>query len=822
MRKQASRYIGKSVPQLDSALKVTGTATYTYDVELPGMLYAKLVTSDRPHARIKGIDYKEAEKVPGVVCVATGSDFPFRIGIYVGDRDILAIDKVRWVGHPVAAVIAESLSAAEDAASKVRVDYEDLPAVLDVRDALKPGAPLIHEKISEYRVFPAFKPVPGTNIANRFVLKRGDVAHAFSECDLVLEEEFTMPHVSHSFLETQNCIGLYRRDGVIEVWSSLQSPFSARYLMAQSLGIPVNNVIVHVPFCGGGFGGKAGLGWEPLVAMLSKKAGYKPVKLILSRKEQFTSAAVREAFTARVKAGFSKEGRFLAYQAEFISECGGYGDYTVNVSRTTGYAADGCYDIENLDVTCLAVYTNKVPTTAMRGFGYPEAHWALEQILDRAASRLHLDPVKVRVMNMVHPGESTTGTGERLRADSGDPRRVLEAIVKELRPLKNPPRPKEPWKIRARGFALNVKGPSQPPNASGSSILKFNEDGSIDLLVGTGLFGQGTTTALCMIVAEEFGLPLEKVRVPFMRSSDSMAYTWQTVGSRGLFVDGNATLGAVREVKSKIVEVAKQVLRVPSEDVVVADGYASVRGRPWLRVALADLAMSYTYPNGNAIGGPLMGTGYWTSVLNSYLNPDTGQGIPSIFHTFGGTGVEITLDLLTGEIVIENAVQVEDIGRVINRMGVVQQMDGGMIMGMSIALWERMVFDPQGWVTNPNFSNYYIARMKDLPRSIRKVIVETPQADGPLGARGVGEMTMISVAPAVANAIYNATGVALRNEPMNPESVWRALAEQRPDLVARAEKSFLERAVRGRKQEIELLPRLAGARRHASKLSRGD
>ncbi|MEM0287598.1 MAG: xanthine dehydrogenase family protein molybdopterin-binding subunit [Nitrososphaerota archaeon] len=791
---QSPKYIGRYVPQQDSTLKVTGTATYTFDVELPGMLYAKLVTSDRPHAKIVSIDTKESEQVPGVVAVATGKDFNFRIGIYVGDRDILAFDTVRWIGHPIAAVIAETLEAAEEGASKVHVEYEDLPAVFDPREALKPEAPLLHPKLGEYRVSPAFKPIPGTNIANRFKLQRGNVDRAFDECSVIIEDNFSMPYVAHAFMETQNCIGLYRRDGVIEVWSSLQSPFSARYLMAQSLDIPVNNVIIHNTFCGGGFGGKAGLGWEPLVAMLSKKAGHKPVKLILSRKEQFTSAAVREAFYAHVKAGFSKDGKFLAYKATFIMDCGGYGDYTVNVSRTAGYAADGSYDIENLDVESLAVYTNKVPTTAMRGFGYPEGHWVLEQIMDRAASKLGLDPVKIRLINLVRPGESSTGTGERVREDAGNPRKVLETIVKELGIGKEIDKPNEPWMVRARGFALNVKGPSQPPNASGSAIMKFNEDGSIDLLVGTGSFGQGTTTALCMIVAEEFGIPLEKVRVPFDRATDSEAYTWQTVGSRGLFVDGNATLSAIKDAKRRIVDVAKQVFRVPEEDVIISEGKVSVKGRPWLSIKLSDIAAAYTYPEGNAIGGPIIGAGYWTSVLNTYLNPETGQGIPSIFHTFGGTGVEILLNLLTGEIIVERAIQVEDVGRVINRLGVEQQMDGGLVMGMSVSLWEKMQFDQQGWLLNPNFTGYYLARFKDLPKEIKKVALETPQADGPLGARGVGEMVMISVGPAIANAIFNATGVMLNHEPMTPEAVWNALREQKSEL--------LNEAIRGMKEHF--------------------
>jgi CO/xanthine dehydrogenase Mo-binding subunit len=314
----ASKYIGKSIPQLDSHLKVTGTAVYTFDMELPGMLYAKLVVSNVAHAKIVKIDTSAASKVPGVVAIATGQDFPFRLGIYVGDRDILAIDKVRWVGHPVAAVIAESMRAAEEAAEKVDVEYEALPTVFTVEEAMKPGAILLHEKLGEYRISPAFKPLPGTNIANSFELKHGDVAVGLKEADLVLEEDFKMPYVSHGFMETQTVVANYHKDGTIEVWTSAQSPFATRYLMALSLGIPVNNIIIRVPFVGGGFGGKAGLGWEALVAMLSKKAGNRPVKLMLSRRDQFVSAPVREGFIAHVKAGFKKDGTITAYDAKFV------------------------------------------------------------------------------------------------------------------------------------------------------------------------------------------------------------------------------------------------------------------------------------------------------------------------------------------------------------------------------------------------------------------------------------------------------------------------------------------------------------------------
>ena len=785
-------YVGHRVPQIDSRLKVTGTLAYTFDIDLPGMVYAKIVTSNIAHGRILKIDKADAEKVPGVITIATGKDFPYRLGLYVGDRDILAVDKVRWVGHPVAAVVAESMRAAEEAAELVAVEYEQLPPVLTVEDAMKPGAPLLHEKLGEYRVAPAFKPLPGTNIPNSFELKHGDIERGFAEADYVLEEDFALPHVSHAPMETQNVVAHYHRDGTIEVWSSVQSPFATRYLMASSLNVPMNDIIIRAPPVGGGFGLKAGLGWEPLAAMLSKKAGFRPVRLVLSRMEQFTSAAVREGFRAHARAGFRSDGRLIAYDVKFIMDAGGYADYTVNVSRTAGYSADGSYDIPNVHVISLAVYTNKVPTTAMRGFGYPESHWALEQVLDHAAKELKLDPFQIRLRNLVKPGMSVTATGERVRPDAGDPERVLRTVVNSLGYFERTEAPSEPWLVRAKGFALLVKAPSQPPNAASSVMIKFNEDSTMDILPGTGNIGQGTVTSLCIIAADEFGLPLEKVRVPNVRSTEDTAYTWQTVGSRGLFTDGNALIEAIKDAKAQIAGMAHQVFRVPVEDILIENGSVSVRSHPWMTLPLSDFVMGYTYPNGNAIGGPVIGRGVFISTLNSYLNPDTGEGSPAIFHTYGGTGVEIELNLLTGQIRVIRGIQVFDLGRVINRLTIDGQMDGGFIMGEGVSLFEQMKFDEQGWVTNPNFTNYYVPRFKDIPGRVDKYPIETPQADSPLGARGIGEHVMIAVGPAIANAIFNAIGVRLKELPMSPEKVWTAIKEQRPELMSGAMEGYMK------------------------------
>ena len=793
--------VGKPVPPEDTVRKVTGTALYTYDWELPGTLYAKLATSTVPHAKIVGVNLGRAKEVPGVAAILTGKDMPFRVGMYAGDRDLLAVEKVRWAGHPVALVVAETLEAAERASELVDVEYEPLPVVLDPLKSMEPDAPIIHERMEEYKHAPVFYPVPGTNIANRFRLIHGDVEKGFEQADELIEDEFRVSHVSHAYLETQNVVAQAFRDGSYEIWTSAQSPFVVRQIIAEALKVPYNKVTIRVPFVGGGFGGKAGLQWEALIAMASKAVGYRPVKLVLSRKENFASSASREGVVANVKAGFTKDGKCVAYKVRFVLDAGAYADYTVNVSRAMGYSAEGVYEVPNVHCESLAVYTNKVPTTAMRGFGYSESNWVLEQVFERAAKKLGIDSAKIRRVNLLRPGESHTATGEKLREDVGDPRKVLQTLLESIGWEGRQEPASEPWKVRARGFALCVKGPSQPPNASSSAIVKFNEDSTIDLVLGTGNFGQGTTTAISQLVADQFGVPVEKVRVDPMRDTGKSAYTWQTVGSRGLFTDGVATLRACDDAKGQILDLASQVMRLPKSELEVSEGAVKAKGRPWLSVPLLDLVFGYVYPNGNTVGGPVIGRGHYTSSLNTFLDPQTGQGVPTIFHTFGGTAVDIELDLITGAIEVVKAAQVFDVGKAINPLLLKMQLEGGFVMGMSIALFEKMKFDEQGWVMNPNFTSYYIARMKDVPKGIAVSYVETPQYDGPLGARGIGEMSMISVASAISNAVYRSTEVKLNNLPMSPEEVWSAISSQRPDLLAKAMESYgrVETAVKARR-----------------------
>ncbi|MCL7397378.1 MAG: xanthine dehydrogenase family protein molybdopterin-binding subunit [Thaumarchaeota archaeon] len=774
---EALKYVGKSITRIDAVEKVLGIAEYASDIELPGMLYAKLLLSPYAHAKIISINYEKALRVPGVVSVAVGDDFPFRVGLYVNDRNILARKKVRWVGEPVAAVVAEDLEAAEEAVELIEVEYEPLPAVLDVREALKPGAPLVHEELGEYAHSPAFNPIAGTNIANRFTLKKGNIVEGFNKSEVVVENEFYMPQVSHVQMETHVCIGHYMADGNIKIWTSAQSPFTVRYILSHSIGVPLHRISVYVPYVGGGFGGKAGINFEPLVVLLSKKAGYRPVKLELTREEHFLAAPLRQGFYAKIKTGVTRDGKIMAEKIFYAFDAGAYADYGVNVARAAGYSCTGPYYVPNIEAESLAVYTNHQWGTAFRGFGHFEFLWAVERQMEIVASKLGIDPVEFRLKNALLPG-LTTATGEVLREDAGRVDQCIEAVAKELR-WGEPTPTNDPKKVRAKGIAALWKAPAMPPNAASSAIIKFNEDGTVLLSVGVTEIGQGTVTSLAQIAAEELGVPIEKIRVVPFRHTDLTPYSWQTVASRNLFMEGRAVIRAARDAKEQILEIASQVLRAPKDDLIIKDEKVWVKGRPEWSLHLKDIVAGYVYPNGNTIGGPIIGRGYFVGTRLSYLDPETGQGYPALKWTFGAQGVEIELDLETGEVKVLKLVSAFDVGKAINPMLVIGQIIGGGIQSLSLGMWEQYVYDDKGRMLNPNLTDYKIARAGDIPEEIIPIIIENPQSDGPYGARGVAELSMLSVPAAIANAIFHATGVNINDLPLTYENIWKALNKKR-------------------------------------------
>jgi CO/xanthine dehydrogenase Mo-binding subunit len=775
------KYVGKELPRVDAFEKVTGMAKFVADMEVPGMLYGKFLRSPHAHARIIKIDTKRAEHHPGVVAAITGQAFPYRMGLYVRDKMVIAKDKVRWAGEPVAAVAAESEEAAEEAIELVEVEYEPLKPIFDVNEALKPGAPLVHEDLAQYEHSPVFTPIPGTNIANIFKIRKGNIEEGFKRATTIVENEFSMPQVSHAAMETRTCMAQYFPDGSTEVWTSAQSPFAVRYILSHALGIPLQKINVHVPHVGGGFGGKAGINFEPLVVLLSKFSGGRPVKIMLTREEEFTTAPLRQGFYGSIRTGVDPEGKITAEQIKYLYDAGAYADYGVNPGRAAGYSCTGPYEVPNIHADSITVYTNHPYGTAFRGFGHLEFLWAVERQMDLVAHKMGLDPVEFRLRNVLRPG-SITPTGEKLRQDAGRVDECIKAAAEAIG-----------WgkreglsgigKLRGIGIAALWKAPAMPPNAASSAIIKFNEDGSANISVGVTEIGQGTTTSLVQIAAEELGIPVEKIRVIPERITDLTPYSWQTVASRDLFMEGKAVIAAARDAKEQILDMASQALRVPKGDLMLENEILFPKGQPERGIPLQQFVMGYTYPNGSAIGGPVIGRGSYVPRGLTYLDPETGQGFPALKWTFGAQAVQVEVDPETGEVRVLKVASAFDIGKAINPLLVKGQVYGGVLQSLSIGMMEEYIYDEKGAMLNSNFTDYKIARASDMPDEHIVTLIENPQLDGPYGARGIGELTMLSIPPAIANAIFDATGVQMFRLPMTPESVWMAIREHKPELL---------------------------------------
>lgn len=767
-------YVGKDIPRIDAFEKVTGTALYTADMKLQGMLHAKLLKSPHAHARIIRIDTSEAEKLLGVRAILTGKAVPYKFGIYMQEKEMLAQEKVRHVGEPVVAVAADTEEIAEQAVELIKVEYEELPAVFDQRDAMKDGAPLVHERLHEYKHAPFIFPKPHTNIANHFKLRKGDVERGFAEADVIVENEFSQPQIHHVQMETHSSIGQWLPNGQINVWTSAQSPFAVRQLLSIGLGVPIHKIDVQVPYVGGAFGGKAGLHWEPLVVLLSKKAGGRPVKLVMSREEQFHTVAVRQGLYARIKTGVKRDGEITAEEIEYIWDSGANADYAVNIGRAAGYACTGPYEVSNIKCDSLTIYTNHPYGTAYRGFGYPELHWAIERQMDLVAREIGMDPIEFRLKNATLPG-CITATGEKLREDAGRVDECIKAVAKEIGWGS---KTKQGKKTRGKGIAALWKAPAMPSFASSSAVVKLNEDGTVILLIGSIEIGQGTPTAFAQLVAEGLQIPIERVKVINRRETDYVPYSWQTVASRGTFMDGNAVLRAVEDLKRQVKATAAQVLGMPEDALTIADGRVFVAREPEKGLSLGEVATCGILPDGRGIRGPILGYGYYTAEGLTNLDPETGQGLPALMWTFGAQGAEVEVDPETGDVRVLKVVTALDLGKALNPSLVKGQVYGGNVQALGQALIEEFIFDEKGALLNNNLTDYKIPRAPDIPDEFVPIMIENPQRNAPYGARGIGEHTTVSLQPAVANAVYDATGVDIYDLPMTREKVWKALRKK--------------------------------------------
>ncbi|HUN65187.1 MAG TPA: xanthine dehydrogenase family protein molybdopterin-binding subunit [Bacteroidota bacterium] len=770
---KTNTYIGMPAVRIDGKAKVTGAAEFIDDLDFgPDLLYAAIVESPHAHAAINGIDTRGAAQVPGVVRVVTGKDFPFRFGLYMHDRYIFAQDRVRFVGEQVAAVIARDPAAARRAALLVKVDYTELPSILAVDSALAKDAYLIHPELRNYKHVPWFFPAGGTNIAHIRKVRKGDVAKAFRDADAVFEDTYTVPRYAHCAIEVHGAVGLYDNSDRLTVWTASQSPYTQRHLFAEALaplGLSHKDIRVITPFIGGGFGGKAGVSMEIMGAALATAVKGRPVKVLWSREQEFYNTYQRQGLTARLRVGLKKDGTIVAMDNTLNWDAGAYVEYGANVVNAAGLSASGPYNIPHVSIDSVCIYTNLPPGGPYRGFGYSEFLFGLESHLNEIAKKMHIDPVELRRKNAIREGD-ILNYGGKMNANG-----LLEAIDKTAEAIGwgDRKQPADPRKASGKGFALFWKAPAMPPNASSSAVLKFNEDASINILVSGMEIGQGLLTVLAQIAAEVLTVPPEKIRVE-TPDTDRNPYEWQTVGSHVTWGCGRAVENAAIDAREQIFDLVERALGLPRTSLYLERETVRSRTDASFSLALRDFIIAgIAQRDGSYRGGPVIGRGMFMPEFTSALSdPETSQGgHPNVHYTVGASAVEIEVDRETGKITIPKAVLAVDVGRAINPDLVNGQITGGLVQGIATVLYEDMRFDGKGKLLNPNFTDYKIPTALDIPGEIVPIIIEVPQKDGPFGARGVGEHTMIPAAPMIANAVEDALGIRIRSMPITAEKI---------------------------------------------------
>lgn len=745
-----TRVVGQRLPRVDALGKAQGTTRYTSDLTLPGLLLGKFLRSPHPHAVLRGIDPRRARRVPGVRAVLTHADAPpqrynssYRMP---KDKKVLRFDqrvlddRVRFVGDKVAAVAAESEDAALEALELIQVEFEPLPVVTDPEEALQAGAPEIH---------------PGGNLAaDPFVFAWGDVEQGFREADLVLEGRYELGTVQHANMENKSCLAAWGPDGRLTVWSATQVPFAVRHVLAMALGVSPQRVRVIAPPLGGGQGERSDMWDEDVCALLAKATG-RPVRLSLSREEQFTSSRTRHGGVVCSKIGLKKDGTLVARSLKAVLNTGAYATMGARVAASFGVRTVALYRTPHVAYEGLLAYTNSPVAGGMRGFGSPQAGFVIETQLDEAAETLGIDPIELRMRNIVRKGDRyfnidwkihSCGVGEGLRA-------LAERVGWTERRRRLPQESPNPLR-RGIGVAIGNHISTVMPFFAdfGEAILKLNEDGTVNLLSGVVDIGTGSSTILTQVVAEELGLCAEDV-VVVTGDTDHTPLDMGSHSSRTTYVGGGAVLDAAKNLKRLILQEAAECLEAPAGEGVLENGGISVRGAPDRRITLKELAEALAF---GKVPRQLIATGHVTP--------------QNMAPPYSVCVAEVEVDIESGVIRPLRILEAIDCGRAINPASVEGQLEGAIAMGLGYALTEELVIDRTGAVVNGTLMDYKLPSAIDLPAT-ETFIVDSEEPTGPFGAKGLGEASLVPIAPAIANAVAHATGVRLRSLPLRPEAL---------------------------------------------------
>jgi carbon-monoxide dehydrogenase large subunit len=753
--------VGKPLPRLDGVDSVTGRATYTVDVALPGLLHAKLFRSSLPHAKIRCLAVTRARTLPGVAAVLTAAEAPEkRFGFGVQDEELFARNKVRYVGDVMAAVAAVDEATADQALDLIECDYESLPAVLTVDEAVRENAPLVHEELRSYRLNTVltrnWHPVYGTNIAHQTSFSKGDIDRGFNEADEVFDDTFRSQQVQHCSIEPHAVVAEWNGER-LTLWTSTQKVFLVRSGLADLFDLPEDKIRVIGSKVGAGFGGKNAMRLEPYAAALTLKTG-KPVRLVNSRAEEFFAAAGSVPAIVRIRTGVKKNGTITARAMEFTWDTGAYAEGLAGSNRALKDGV-GPYKIPNLRVSSTLVYTNKLRGCPFRGLGIPEAVWAGESQMDMISQKLGIDPIGLRLKNCLDTGDETPA-GDR--ANHIALRECLLKVSAEL----------ERWKEHApadHGFGVALLHKSPTTSASSSNArVRIATDGNIELFVGASDVGGGTGTSLAQIVAEELGIPLDTIRV-VIADTELTPFDHGTYSSRVTPYVGAAVKLAALDARRQIAVKAAQLWNLPIEEIYFTKGRIGADGQRALALSEV-LAQSQTR---DIVGvGASQSKRLWAEDASKQTKDASAPGWP-----FGAQAVEVAVDRETGVIKLVRVASAHDVGKAINPLAVTSQIEGGIMMGLGYALSEGLLFD-EGKITNASFADYKIPTIRDIPAAM-PMIVEKNYDSEPYGAKGVGEMSVFGIAPAVANAVARLTGVRIKDLPLSAEKLHEQLKQSK-------------------------------------------
>jgi CO/xanthine dehydrogenase Mo-binding subunit len=734
MAKREFKYVGHSVARVDGMEKVTGKAKFVGDLTVPGMLCGKILRSTFPHARIRSIDASRAEALPGVVAVLTAADIGDLNPIYNG-RPVIAMNKVRYIGEPVAAVAAEDLAVAEEALSLIHVDYEELPSAVGIETAIKPGAPLVHDD-------------KAGNIGTHERVTRGNADEGFAQSDVIAEDHFTFPMVYHYAMEPHSAIAHYD-ENEITVWSSAQHPFQVRGDISKVFKVPTAKVRLIINYLGGGYGSKSYTKFEPLVVALARKAK-RPVRICNSVGESMVTVR-RHGARVRIKTGVKSDGTIVAREAEIYLDTGGYDDNGPQVTARSATRVLGPYWIPNIRTDAYQVYTNTGSAGSYRAIGAPQVIYAGESQIEILAAKLGMDPAELRAKNLLKKGQELRPGLKGIDANLAS---SLKTLVRESHWKKSLKK-----KTAAVGMGCAVTNAGATPVSV--ALIRIQSDGIANIAAGSTEMGQGVRTTLTQIAAEELTLPMEQFR---MLGADTKVtpYDSSTGSSRSTTLMGTAVQKAARDLKQQFIQIGSQTMGVKPKQIQVADG-ALVCGESRLTFKEA-----FERRFGKGSGGEMIGRGE--------AGPEITNNELPVFWEVGMGSAEVEIDHETGEVKLKKFISVADVGKAIHPEHCIAQEEGAAMQGIGHTFFEELIYD-NGQLINPNLVDYRIPTFNEVPEEFHTVLVENGDGPGPFGVRGMAEGGILSVAPAVCNAIDRATGVRIKDLPLTPERVWRALRE---------------------------------------------